>query len=57
MRTYQFTNLQGNLETRYELTANEVYNKLLNEEHICEEQGQIRFYLGDVSIIVKQIDV
>ncbi len=57
MRTYQITNDQGNLETRYELSASEVYNKLLNEEQICSEQGQIRFYLGDVDIIVKQKDV
>lgn len=57
MRTYQIINSEGKLETRYELTASEVYNKLLNEEQICNEQGQIRFYLGDVNIIVKQKDV
>ena len=57
MRTYQIINSEGCPEDRYELTANEVYNKLLNEEQICNEQGQIRFYLGNVDIIVKQKDV
>lgn len=39
------------------LTAQEVYNKLVNEDKILELAGQIRFYLGDVDIIVKQKDV
>ncbi len=39
------------------LTAQEVYNKLVNEDKILELKGQIRFYLGDVNIIVKQKDV
>ena len=39
------------------LTAEEVFQKLLNEEKILEIQGQIRFYLGNVDIVVKQKDV
>ncbi|MBD5110986.1 MAG: NgoBV family restriction endonuclease [Ruminococcaceae bacterium] len=39
------------------LTAQEVYNKLINEDKILELQGQIKFFLGDVNIIVKQKDV
>lgn len=39
------------------LTAQEVYDKLVNEDKILELAGQIRFYLGDVDIIVKQKDV
>lgn len=39
------------------LTAEEVYNKLINDDKILEVKGQIRFYLGDVDIIVKQRDV
>lgn len=39
------------------LTAQDVYNKLLNEDKILELQGQIKFYLGDVNIVVKQRDV
>lgn len=39
------------------LSAQEIYNKLVNDEHILELEGQIRFYLGDVNIIVKQKDV
>lgn len=39
------------------ITAQEVYEKLINEDKIFEIQGQIKFYLGDVSIIVKQRDV
>jgi hypothetical protein len=38
-------------------TAQEVYNKLLNDDKILELQGQIKFYLGDVDIIVRQKDV
>lgn len=36
------------------LTSQEVYDKLINEDRILELQGQIRFYLGDVDIIVHQ---
>ena len=39
------------------LTAQQVYDKLVYEDRIFELQGQIRFYLGDVDIIVKQKDV
>lgn len=39
------------------LTAREIYDKLINEDRITELEGQIKFYLGDVSIIVKQRDV
>ena len=39
------------------LTAQEIYDKLINEEQIKTVKGQIRFHLGDVSIIVKKKDV
>lgn len=39
------------------LSAQEVYEKLLNEDKILELKGQIKFYLGNVDIIVKQKDV
>lgn len=39
------------------LTAQEMYNKLINEDKILTLKGQINFYLGDVNIIVKQKDV
>lgn len=39
------------------LTAQEVYNRLINDDQILKLEGQIRFYLGDVDIIVKQKDV
>lgn len=39
------------------LSAQEVYNKLVNEDKILELQGQIKFFFGDVDIIVKQKDV
>lgn len=39
------------------LTAEQVYDKLLNEDKILTAKGQIRFYLGDVNIIVKHKDV
>lgn len=39
------------------LTAQEIYRKLVEEEKICELQGQIKFFLGDVNIVVKQRDV
>ena len=38
-------------------TAEQIYNKLLNEDKILSVEGQIRFFLGDVDIIVKQKDV
>ncbi len=39
------------------LTAQEIYDKLINEDKILELQGQIKFYFGDVDITVKQKDV
>lgn len=39
------------------LTAQEVFNKLMLEDKILEVKGQIKFYLGNVDIIVKQRDV
>lgn len=39
------------------LTAQQIFDKLLNEEKILSVNGQIRFFLGDVDIIVKQKDV
>ena len=39
------------------LSAQQVYDKLVNEDKILELQGQIKFYFGDVDIIVKQKDV
>lgn len=39
------------------LNAREIYEKLLNEDRILELKGQIKFFLGDVDIIVKQKDV
>ena len=39
------------------LSAQSIYNKLLNEDKILEGQGQIKFFFGDVDIVVKQKDV
>jgi len=39
------------------LTAEQVYDRLLNIDKIKTVDGQIRFYLGDVDIIVRQKDV
>lgn len=39
------------------LTAQQIYDKLMNEDRILELEGQIKFYFGDVNIIVKQKDV
>ena len=39
------------------LTAEQVYEKLLNEDKILEQKGQIKFYLNDLDVIVKQKDV
>lgn len=38
------------------LTAEQIYHKLIDEEHILDLQGQIRFNLGNVSVIVNQKD-
>lgn len=39
------------------LSAKHIYEKLVNEDKILELEGQIKFYFGDVDIIVKQKDV
>ncbi len=39
------------------LTANDVFDRLLQDDKIYDAKGQIRFYLGNVDIIVKQRDV
>ncbi|MCM1083268.1 MAG: NgoBV family restriction endonuclease [Clostridium sp.] len=39
------------------LTAQDVYEKLVNDDKILTLKGQIKFFLGDVDIIVKQRDV
>ena len=39
------------------LSAQEIYDRLLNVDHILELEGQIKFFLGDVNIIVRQKDV
>ncbi len=39
------------------LTAEQVYERLLNVDKILTVNGQIRFYLGNVDIVVKQKDV
>jgi type II restriction enzyme len=38
-------------------TAQDIYNRLINEDKLLELHGQIKFFLGDVDIIVKQRDV
>ena len=38
-------------------TSRQVYDRLVNIDKILEIKGQIRFYLGDVDIVVKQRDV
>jgi type II restriction enzyme len=42
---------------KIKLTTNQVYNKLISEDKILEVKGQIKFYLGNVNIIIKQRDV
>lgn len=39
------------------LTAQQIYNKLVNEDRILEIEGRITFDFGDVNIVVKQKDV
>ena len=39
------------------LTTEQLYNMLVNEDKILEINGQIKFFLGDIDIIVKQKDV
>jgi type II restriction enzyme len=38
-------------------TAQEVFDKLMNDDRILSLEGQIKFFFGDVNIIVKQKDV
>lgn len=45
------------MEKPIRLTAEDIYYRLLNIDKIKTVEGQIRFYLGNVSIIVKQKDV
>lgn len=40
-----------------QLTSEQIFNKLINEDQILQLNGQIRFFLGDVDIVVKQKDV
>lgn len=39
------------------LTAEQLYETLISKDKITSVEGQIRFFLGDVDIIVKQKDV
>ena len=39
------------------LSAQQVFNKLMLEDKILEEEGQIKFHFANVDIIVKQKDV
>ena len=39
------------------LSGQQIYDKLVKEDKIFDVNGQIRFYFGDVDIIVKQKDV
>lgn len=39
------------------LTADQIYDKLINDDKILTKKGRITFTLGDISIIVKQRDV
>lgn len=39
------------------LTADNVYDKLLNDDQILTQKGRISFHLADIDIIVKQKDV
>lgn len=38
-------------------TSEQVYNRLLNVDSITSVEGKIRFFLGNVDIVVKQKDV
>ena len=40
-----------------QITAQGIYNALINEDKILTLKGRIQFHLGDISIIVKQRDV
>ncbi|MDE5644851.1 MAG: NgoBV family restriction endonuclease [Muribaculaceae bacterium] len=45
------------MDNQIRLTAEQVYQRLLEVDKIKTVDGQIRFYLGDVNIIVRQKDV
>ena len=40
-----------------QLTAKQIYEKLLTEDKILEMDGQIKFFFGGIDIVVKQRDV
>ena len=39
------------------LTAEEIYDRLVNDDKILTKKGRITFTLGDIDIIVSQRDV
>lgn len=39
------------------MTARQILDALVRDDKILEISGQIRFYLGDVDIVVRQKDV
>ncbi|MFA6780340.1 MAG: NgoBV family restriction endonuclease, partial [Paludibacteraceae bacterium] len=39
------------------LTAEEIYDRLVNDDKILTKKGRITFTLGDIDIIVRQRDV
>lgn len=39
------------------MNVREIFRKLLEEDKLLEIEGQIKFFLGDVDIVVKQKDV
>lgn len=45
------------MEEKVKLNSEQVFERLLNVDKIKTVEGQIRFFLGDVDIIVKQKDV
>lgn len=45
------------MEIEMRLTAQQITDKLLKEDRILELEGEIKFHLGDVDIVVKQKDV
>ena len=40
-----------------QLTAQDLYDRLVNQDKILELNGSIKFFLGDVDIVVRQKDV
>ena len=43
--------------TKLQLTSQEVFDRLINHDKLLEQVGQIKFFFGDIDIIVKQKDV